>query len=328
MNPFQNAMPASFLQSEKWEDFQKATGKPVFRIQNALIIKNDLPFGKSWLYVPRISAITDLDKFFCEVMSLSKKERAIFCKIEPENFPLEQKIISNVKQKLNVLTPAKAVQPTTTLRLDLSKSEDEILEQMKPKTRYNIRLALRNRVEVIQGKTIKQFWSLAQKTALRQEIKFHSKLYYEKMAQILADDLKIYYAAQGEKILAGALILQWGSVGYYLHGASDWSSRQLMASFALHWEIIKLVKKAGCRWYDFWGIAPAPGRGNAKSQNKKQEYEFDASHPWAGIARFKLGFAPQGKVIVYPLAIDLIFEPFWYNVYSVRGKFKFFKIEN
>ena len=53
---------SNFLQSWEWGEFQKSLGRKIWRlgaehdrklVASALIVKNDLPLGKSYLYCPR-----------------------------------------------------------------------------------------------------------------------------------------------------------------------------------------------------------------------------------------------------------------------------------
>lgn len=70
--------------------------------------------------------------------------------------------------------------PANTIVLDLSTDEEKILARMKPKTRYNIRLALKHGVEVrsagIEGL---QIWhSLYQETAFRNGLHLNDIQYF------------------------------------------------------------------------------------------------------------------------------------------------------
>jgi len=302
-------MEESFLQSSEWEKFQKAFGNRVFRIQGVLLIKNPkmrLPY----LYAPRVGKINSLAIFKDELNVLAKKEKAVFVKIEPYKVALLTDF-PNAKQSATV-------QPQTTLLVNLGSSEEKILDQMRSKTRYNIRLATRNGVEVIEQNTFESFWALAQKTSERNNFRYHSKRYFELMLKTLAPKIKIFSAIKEGKILASAIVLFWGEITYYLHGASLWEARQLMAPYKLHWEIMKIAKRAGCGQYDMWGIKLKPQISNLKSQNYYSQ--IDIHHSWAGITRFKLGFAPEGRIINYPDALDLIYRPFWYKIYSLKKK--------
>ena len=302
-------MQTSFLQSSQWEKFQKAFGNQVFRIQGVLLIKNPktrLPY----LYAPRVGKIDSPAIFKDELNVLAKKEKAVFVKIEPN-------IVGLSKDFHHARTSA-TVQPQTTFLVNLEPSEEKIIDQMRSKTRYNVRLATRHGVEVIEQNTLESFWALAQKTSERDNFRYHSKRYFEIMLKTLAPKIKIFSATKEGKILASAIVLLWEDIAYYLHGASLWDARQLMAPYKLHWEVMKIAKRAGCRQYDMWGIKLKPQTSNLKSKNYYSQ--IDIHHSWAGITRFKLGFAPEGRIINYPDALDLIYRPFWYKIYSLKKK--------
>ena len=258
-------MEESFLQSNRWEQFQKAFGNQVFRIQGVLLIKN--PRARlSYLYAPRVGKIGSPAKFKDELKVLAKKEKAVFVKLEPT--------VAGLSQDFPQAKLSETKQPQTTLLVDLRQSEEEILAHMQPKTRYNIRLATRHSVEVIEQKTVESFWALALKTGERDNFRYHSKAYFGLMLKTLSPQAKIFSATKDGKVLASAVVLFWGKVAYYLHGASLWDARQFMAPYRLHWEIMKMAKAKGCQWYDMWGIKiksqisnlPA-GKAGLKSQN-------------------------------------------------------------
>ncbi|MBI5071795.1 peptidoglycan bridge formation glycyltransferase FemA/FemB family protein [Candidatus Falkowbacteria bacterium] len=186
--------------------------------------------------------------------------------------------------------------------MDLTKSEDELLAAMHEKTRYNIRLAEKKNLALKTG-TVDDFWKLMEETTKRDEFRAHPKKYYEKMFEKLADgeknkmrgELKIVY--QGIAPLAAAIIGYFGDTVTYLHGASSYEYRNLMAPYLLHWEIIKEAKKLGYKFYDFWGI-----------DEKK----------WPGVTRFKKGFG--GFEINYPGTFDLPINKLWYKIYNLAKK--------
>ena len=281
----------SFLQSKSWIKFQKSLGRKVWQIDSVDIIKHNLPFGKSYLYAPRCEGKFLSESFLKQIKEIAKQENAIFFKIEPteinKNFGLRK---------------SKDIQPTKTLILDITKSEEELLKQMHSKTRYNIQLAAKKGVLIKKDESkFEDFWQLIRETSKRDGFKPHPKEYYRGILEIPEVELfSAEYPANGagkNKIIAANIMVFYDKQVIYLHGASDYEHRNLMAPHLLQWEQIKEAKKRGCVEYDFWGI-----------DEKK----------WPGVTRFKKGFG--GKEVMYPGAYDLIFQPIWYKIYRIAKR--------
>jgi lipid II:glycine glycyltransferase (peptidoglycan interpeptide bridge formation enzyme) len=178
---------------------------------------------------------------------------------------------------------------------------------MKQKARYNIKVAekhgVRARISNQPEKDFEEFWRLMQLTAKRDKIKSHPKDYYFKQLSFFGGDkngvteMKLFLAEWRNKIIAANIVVFFGGRATYLHGASDYEKRHLMAPYLLQWEQIKEAKKHGCAKYDFWGI-----------DEKK----------WPGVTRFKKGFG--GEEVEYLGAWDYVFQPTWYKVYRLARK--------
>ncbi|PIP21504.1 MAG: hypothetical protein COX39_02510 [Candidatus Nealsonbacteria bacterium CG23_combo_of_CG06-09_8_20_14_all_40_13] len=304
----------SFLQSDLWQKFQQALGRKTFKIDGIYVYKHNLPLGKSFLYCPRADIAQDFDfmSFIQKMQEISRRENAIFLRLEPDyNCQLQ---IANCTLKITRLSP---LQPQDTLTLDISQSEDEILAQMKPKTRYNIRLGQRHNLTSkisTDPKDIDIFWQLSKETSGRDNFRFHPKNYYQKMLEVLEPQNKavILTIFQGKTPLSAAIILFDGDTAYYLHGASASASRNLMSTYLMQWEAILEAKKRGCQTYDFWGIAPEAALVNSQQSTVNSS----KPHRWSGITRFKLGFAPDRQVLHYPPAYIFVFQPFWWQIYK------------
>lgn len=322
----------SFLQSFEWGQIQEKMGWSVWRmwlrdekidenrpIFAAQIIRNDLPFiKKSYLYSPHgpvyrrgvIEKINNIygdyiakkkeyfDEFLKVASDLCKKENAIFFKMEPL---LKSELHRKYLAETDLKKSNKEIQPSETVILDLQKSEEELLSEMKSKTRYNINLAQKHRVEIVKSQDSVQFdkfWDLMEETAKRDKFSAHSKEYYKKILETKGENFKneIYLAIWDGNVLATAIVNFFNGRATYLHGASSSENRNVMAPYLLHWEIIKDAKNAGFREYDFWGI----------------------SKKWPGVTRFKQGFGGAEKK--YLGAFDLAVDRFWYFVYSLARK--------
>ncbi len=306
----------SFLQSWSWGEFQESLGRRIWRLEmsglKALVIKHNLPLGKNYLYCPRgpvgqISA-DGFQNFLAEVKKIAKKEKSIFFKIEPDSKddregPSETVLVPRtVSEGLSSFRSSKQIQPAKTLILDITKSEKELLSQLHQKTRYNIRLAQHKGVIIEPANdngAADTFLDLLEQTAKRDKFYLHPKEYYQKMLEVLGQEgmIKLFLAKYQNQIVAANLVCFFGQTATYLHGASDYNFRQLMAPHFLQWRAIGQAKSQGLKYYDFWGI-----------DEKK----------WPGVTRFKKGF--NGQEITYPGAFDLIFQPFWYQIYLLARK--------
>ena len=172
------------------------------------------------------------------------------------------------------------IQPPDTVVLDLSSAEEELLAAMKPKWRYNIRLAEKKGVKItVHGKeALDDFYRLFKTTGERDGIAIHSKVYFERLFQTAAQypdvTVRIYQADLEDEKLAAIITLFLGDQAVYLYGASSNSKRNLMPTYLVQWQAICDAKKFGCKEYDFYGIPPTD----------------DENHPMHGLYRFKTGF--------------------------------------
>jgi len=280
----------SFLQSSEWEQFQKKLGRKTWRVEEALVVKHDLPFGFSYLYAPRPRLVDEhaLRLFLHEAEKIATEDGSIFLKIDRDMF-----FVPEATHKIS-----HALQPQVTRIVDLSGSSEKLLADMHSKTRYNIRLAQKHGVKTrIANYKIGSFINLLGVTAERDEFKAHPAHHYENLLDPRSTTFsnELFFAEYLGKPVAAALINFYGpsKTATYLHGASSREHREVMAPHLLHWNIIEEAKKRGMAFYDLWGV------------DEKR---------WPGVTRFKRGFG--GEEISYPETIDIIFRPFLYKIYT------------
>lgn len=275
-------MHGKFLQSEKWEKFQRGLGNQTVRVEGALFIRYPLKLGLTYLYCPRPSKIPGL-----EVIKKTVQKSDVFVWIDSASDFTKDLITKYPKQ------------PKNTIILDLSKSEDELLAQMRQKTRYNIRLAQRHNVNVkCQNSNVKTefeiFWNLIQETNKRDNIRSHSKEHYQKLIEIAGAELFIAYYQNTP--VAVAICIADSDCYYYLHGASTHKHKNVMAPYLLQWEMIRHAKEQGYKYYDFWGVD---------------------ERKYPGVTRFKLGFVTNTPITTYPDATLTTLNKFWFKVYNI-----------
>lgn len=175
--------------------------------------------------------------------------------------------------------------PANTIYLDLIQDSETLLGRMKPKTRYNIRLAQRKGVAIrsmgMEGMDI--WYELYKETATRNHLLLNDIKYFRAVLDARADntsspaDVSLLIAEYEEKPLAAMFLVITGNRGSYLYGASSSLHRNLMATYALQWEAILKSQQAGCTEYDMFGISPTP----------------DPEHPLYGLYKFKSGFGGE-----------------------------------
>ena len=194
------------------------------------------------------------------------------------------------------------IQPSKTRILDLEKSEEELLEDMHSKTRYNIRLSKRKEVEIISAKEdadIDVFINLLKTTGERNKFSLHQEKHYTNIYKSGKDKIKIFFAKHGDDIIAGAMFSFFGDTVTYLHGASANEKRNLMAPHLLQWQTILKSKEKGFKYYDFGGI------------NEKK---------WPGVTRFKAGFG--GREYDFKGTVDFVLKPIDYRLYTLARKIR------
>jgi peptidoglycan pentaglycine glycine transferase (the first glycine) len=303
---------SQFIQSWDWGEFQRVVSGNVWRVgvedggklvASAKVLKKDLPMGKSYFYCGRgpifLNKTWNVEAaalIFGEIERIAKEEMVMFLR-----FDMDFDAISDVEQIIGDRTFIKSedVQPAKTLVLDITKTEDEILNAMHQKTRYNINLALKKEVKVteVAKDRFEDFWNLLDQTTGRDKFRPHGRSYYDAMLDIPTNSLKLMFAEYNGKPLAASIISLFGDSVTYLHGGSANDDRNFMAPYALQWGSIQLAKKLGYKYYDFHGID---------------------EEKWPGVTRFKMGFG--GEVINFPGTYDIIYDEGWYSVYQMVRK--------
>jgi len=286
-----------------WAAFQGAVHRKVFLLEaegaSALLVKHDLPFGFCWLECPRgplFKNKKDLLQILTDIQRAAKKEKAIFVRLSPFQG------LGSADYELR--TSQYDTQPQASLVLDLDQSEEDILKQMKPKGRYNIKVARKHEVTVEPSSDADTFYRLLSTTGFRDKFGIHSKSYYQKMLQSMPEKAQLLLAKCNGQVIAGGLFVYLDEWGIYYYGASAETYRNVMAPYLIQWEAIKEAKKRGCKHYDFLGIAPEGAEG----------------HAWSGVTSFKKKFG--GRTVSYPQAKEMVMRPFWHFIYRCYKKFR------
>jgi peptidoglycan pentaglycine glycine transferase (the first glycine) len=186
--------------------------------------------------------------------------------------------------------------PRITQCIDLNPSESAILAQMKPKGRYNIGVARRYGVSVVEDVSpqgIEDFLNIYGETVTRKNRRGHGPNYFHTLIPMLSasEHGSVFFAEYQGIRLATALVVYSGRTATYYYGGSRAIHRNMMAPYLLHFEIMRKAKILGCQTYDLFGVAP----------------ESNPSDSWTDISVFKRKFGGQELHLVPTL--EYIYDP-------------------
>lgn len=197
--------------------------------------------------------------------------------------------------------------PKNTFFLDLSLKERDLLYNMRYNTRYNIRKANKKGIKVREYgiEHIEDWYKLYLETAIRHQMPIQTKEYF---ATVLRNQdnskkgvtVKMLMAEMDGKFLSSMFLVLSKKRGTYLYGASTSCKDNLMASYSLQWESIRMAKQNGCTEYDMFGSAP----------------NLNQSHPLHGIHVYKKGFG--GNLYHRMGCWDYPYNKKLYNLYRLQ----------
>src|SRR5581483_8289393 len=184
------------LQSPEWAAFRKKTGTKVIETKNFRLTIHKIPrLNLSIGYFPK-GEMPD-EKILSELREIGKRENCIFIQLEPN-------VVQNERDEQQLLNFGlkKAAHPLFTkytFILDLTKSEDELLKGMHPKTRYNIKIAKKHNVEIVEDdsdRAFEEYLKLTKETTKRQKFYAHTENYHRLMWETLKGKIAHLFLAR------------------------------------------------------------------------------------------------------------------------------------
>ncbi len=293
---------ANFLQSPNYGKMHELIGNKVI-IENygkdgeegyALMIVKDAKRGR-YLEIP-CGPLIDwqnkrlVDEVLGKIRQVATAEKCVFVRMRPQLLASKQNV--GMLEKYGLKKSPMHLAAEHTVMIDLTKSEEELLSNMRRQTRYDVRRAAKLGIKVTKANSdevFKRFHKVQAETAQRQNFipPDLKTLLAEKEA--FSDNAEIYIAeTEDNKPVAYGLIIKDGLEGDYYEAASTPLNYKLPGAYALLWQAILDLKAEGYKRFNLWGIAPA-GQPN---------------HRYAGVTTFKTGFG--GEIVEYVPAHDLI----------------------
>jgi len=234
------------------------------------------------------------------------KENCAFIRIRPQVFDTCK--VSDTLQMLGFRPAPMHLHAELTRVLDLTKTDEQLLAEMRKSTRYEIKRAVKMGIKVEQSRDenlVADFIRLQTETAKREGFVPFSRKYlleqfraFRKTNSVCWFFIRSDLAAAGSDLLISmAFVIFYRGEAVYHYAASSNEARKIPAAYAIQWAIIVEAKKRGMKTYNLWGDV-ADDKLN--------------SHRFAGPSMFKRGFG--GEQVAYLHARDLPLSwKYWVN---------------
>jgi peptidoglycan pentaglycine glycine transferase (the first glycine) len=320
---------ADLLQAWGWGECTALANEPPQRILVedggrirgvAQALMRSASFGKQVAYVPHgpvwDPSAPDADRVFAWLIqglrTLARKERALVVKMDPRaepGGPIDFAALVTEHQ----LRRAPDLQAPTTHIVDLLDGGEQLEASWHADARRLMRRAEREGTRVTTSREpddadIAILHDLLEKAGDRADFRVRSPEFLTRLATEFAKSGGWYLGiarVDGTPIAAMAFP-RVGDRAYYLYGAllRDETYKHHYGSHAVMAAMLKVLAADGCRSVDMWGVV--------------EPDDPDADPAWKGFSDFKRTFG--GTPLRHPGLYDLVTDPFWYRLRSVRSR--------
>lgn len=246
-----------------------------------------------------ISCVT---KLMQEAQPLVKKYNAILCTFCPEVIITDKLEHLYKKKGFCIVSKLFCIPHIDNKSVVVSlnnKSEQEVLDSLSSKTKYNVENAPKRNIKIKAGATKKDFDKFLELYKEHNDVKFQDIKNFETFKNLLkqfdTDTIRVYTATVNGKLLAGGIICKYGNKVKCLEETYVEENIGILARARLHFEAIKWAISSNCVAYDFGGV----------------EKETDL--------RFKEGFASKDGIVHYIGNICIIYDKLKYFRYKIFG---------
>lgn len=266
-------------------------------------------FNYTFMYCPRgpVCDYTDYDtmkKIHSELLKIAKKRHAVSIKIDSPvlagDTPFSD-FMQGLGYKLtNDYYDFEGIQYRFTVKVNIDRTDEEIMAQFKRKTRYAMKTSLEHCTSRLGTREdIELFNELMNNTAEKHGFERRPKEYFYKLYDAFAPDhCAVFICGDGEDVLSGTICLVAGDTAMYLYGANAAVKQKLGANYAVQMAMYDWARGHGAKWFDMCGIPKEPVGEHA------------------GLHIFKTKFA---DITEYMGEFDYVCDKFGYFIF-VKGK--------
>lgn len=296
---------ANFLQSPEYAKMNEILGCKTFmeefdnKARVLMIVRNakrgrylEIPCGPlvDWKDGKTVEAV------FKKITEVGRQEKCVFVRMRPQLRATPENL--KMLEKLGLKKSPMHLAAEHTVIIDLTKSEDTLLSEMRRQTRYEVRRADKVGIKVEKSsdeEIFKEFHQIQTETAKRQNFVPPNLKTLLAEKEAFGKNIVIYKATLENEPVAYGLIIKNGKEADYYEAASTLLNRKMPGAYALLWQVMRDLKKEGYERFNLWGIAPA-GQPN---------------HRYAGVTTFKTGFG--GEIVEFVPAHDLVLSKVRYR---------------
>jgi len=296
---------ANFLQSPEYAKMNEILGCKTFmeefdgKARVLMIVRNakrgrylEIPCGPlvDWKDGKTVEAV------FRKITEVGRQEKCVFVRMRPQLRATPENL--KTLEKLGLKKSPMHLAAEHTVIIDLTKSEDTLLSEMRRQTRYEVRRADKVGINVEKSsdeEIFKEFHQIQTETAKRQNFVPPNLKTLLAEKEAFGKNIVIYKATLENEPVAYGLIIKNGKEADYYEAASTLLNRKMPGAYALLWQVMRDLKKEGYERFNLWGIAPAE----------------QPNHRYAGVTTFKTGFG--GEIVEFVPAHDLILSKVRYR---------------
>jgi len=270
------ARDASLLQAWAWGSLKSRYGWRVARyfwvdggmpVGAIAVLRRGLPGGLALNYAPRgpvlDGRLEQWPAFWQALRERLAQDGGTVLKLDPEwTTDAERAVLTQT----GALPSRHPIQHQATMLVDIS-GGDAAMTRLKESTRRNIRTGIKQGIGVEASEAsaaMDSFYELLQETATREQFTIRSRAYYQDLLSLFRErgQVAVYLARHEDRLLAGAVMLFFGSKLVYLYGGTHAEAKDLKPGYLLHWRAIEDAQRRGCSIFDMWGVPldPQPGQ--------------------------------------------------------------------
>jgi len=166
-----------------------------------------------------------------------------------------------------------------TVRLDLTRTLDQLMGGMKAKHRYYVKQALAERIDWVAGNDagmVGEFARLYEEMAGRKGLRLAASSLEDliRLRESLGERLLIVAGLADGRMTTACLVLIFNGKAFYWRAATDPAGREVSASYAMVYLLLEQLQKLGVTELDLGGVVPG-------------------AEAMAGVNHFKQGFGGE-----------------------------------